>query len=252
MKRVLVFIYGVLCYSITMATFAYFAGFLVNFMVPRGIDSEPASPLGRALLINGALVLLFGLQHSVMARPWFKRMVTKILPRAAERSTYCLVTSAVMFLLFWQWQPLGGVIWNIQNETARIAMYPIYGFGWGLLVFVTFLINHFDLFGLRQVYLYLRGKEYTHLRFATPMFYKYVRHPLYIGWFLIFWVTPTMTVAHLVLAAGLTAYILVAIPFEERDLVRFHGTDYENYRRQVPKFIPIKRGQQRLQEVLSQ
>lgn len=250
MKRVLVFLYGVICYAITMATFAYMAGFLVNFLVPTAIDSAPQVPLAQALLINVGLVALFGLQHSVMARPGFKRVLTRIIPKAAERSTFCLMSSLCLFLLFWQWQPMGGVIWSVQDATLRTGIYSLYGFGWGLLVFVTFLINHFDLFGLRQVYLNLLGKEYKSLHFVTPMFYKYLRHPLYVGWFIIFWATPTMTAAHLVFALTATAYILAAIPFEERDLINHHGRTYAEYRRRVPMFIPGFK-KRRLQEAVS-
>jgi len=251
MKRVLVFLYGVICYAITMATFAYMAGFLANFLVPTAIDAAPQVPLGQALLINVGLIALFGLQHSVMARPGFKRFLTRVIPQAAERSTYCLMSSLCLFLLFFQWQPMGGVIWSVQDAGLRTAIYSLYAFGWVLLVFVTFLINHFDLFGLRQVYMYLRGKEYTPLRFVTPMFYKYLRHPLYVGWFIIFWATPTMTVAHLVFALTATAYILTAIPFEERDLVRHHGSAYAEYRRRVPMFIPKLTSKRKLQEATS-
>lgn len=248
MKRVLIFVYGVICYAITMATFAYLAGFVGNFLVPKAIDSAPQMPLGQALLINLALLAVFGLQHSVMARPAFKRIWTKIIPAAAERSTYCLLSSLALILLFWQWQPLGGTIWHVQEAASRAVLYTLYGFGWVLLVFVTFLINHFDLFGLRQVYLNLRGREYKRLDFQTPMFYKYVRHPLYIGWFIIFWATPTMTAAHLVLALATTIYILVAIRFEERDLAAEHGEVYVSYRRRVPMLIPALRSKQSLQE----
>ncbi len=248
MKRILIFVYGVICYAVTMATFAYLAGFVGNFLVPKAIDSAPQMPLGQALLINLALLAIFALQHSVMARPAFKRMWTRIIPAAAERSTYCLLSSLALILLFWQWQPLGGTIWHVQDAAGRAVLYTLYGFGWVLLVFVTFLINHFDLFGLRQVYLNLRGREYKRLEFKTPLFYKFVRHPLYLGWFIIFWATPTMTAAHLVLALATTIYILVAIRFEERDLAAEHGEVYVSYRRRVPMLIPALRSNQSLQE----
>jgi len=248
MKRVLIFVYGVICYALTMATFAYLAGFVGNFLVPKAIDSAPQMPLKEALLINLALLAVFALQHSVMARPAFKRIWTRIIPAAAERSTYCLLSSLALILLFWQWQPLGGTIWHVQDAAGRAVLYTLYGFGWVLLVFITFLINHFDLFGLRQVYLNLRGREYKRPGFVTPMFYKYVRHPLYLGWFIIFWATPTMTAAHLVLALATTIYILVAIRFEERDLAAEHGEVYLSYRRRVPMLIPALRSNQSLQE----
>jgi protein-S-isoprenylcysteine O-methyltransferase Ste14 len=251
MKRVAIFTYGIICYAITMGTFAYMAGFIGNVVVPKSLDSAVQVPFATALLVNLGLLALFGVQHSVMARPGFKKAWTKIVPKAAERSTYCLFSSVAVALLVWQWQPMGGVIWEVQNGAARVFVHSTYAFGWGLLVFVTFLINHFDLFGLRQMYYYLRGKDERPLRFVKPLFYKFVRHPLYIGWFLIFWATPTMTAAHLVLAVAITAYILIAIYFEERDLVQVHGKVYENYRREVPMLIPGTKRQANLQEVLS-
>lgn len=251
MKRTLFFMYGVICYAISMATFAYMAGFLINFGVPTGIDSTPQMPWLQALLIDIALVALFGIQHSVMARPGFKRVWTKFVPKVIERSTYCLFSSALMLLLCTQWQPLGGVIWDVQNEAGRVLLYSLYAFGWILLVFVTFLINHFDLFGLRQVKLNLLGKEYKHVGFVTPILYKYIRHPLYLGWFTIFWATPAMTIAHLIFAVASTAYILIAVPIEERDLTTFHGETYARYRNEVPKFVPGLKPKPALQEVVN-
>ncbi|MCG8608408.1 isoprenylcysteine carboxylmethyltransferase family protein [bacterium] len=251
MKRVAIFTYGIICYAITMSSFAYLAGFVGNVVVPKSLDAAVQVPIATALLVNLGLLTLFGIQHSVMARPSFKRVWTKIVPEAAERSTYCLFSSAAIALLVWQWQPMGGVIWEVQNGAGRVLLHSVYAFGWALLVFVTFLINHFHLFGLRQVYNYLRGREEKPLRFVTPLFYKFVRHPLYIGWFLIFWATPTMTAAHLVLAVSTTVYILIAIYFEERNLVEAHGESYENYRREVPMLIPGTKRQRNLQEALS-
>ena len=177
-----------------------------------------------------------------MARPWFKRAWTRIVPPAAERSTYVLFASVAMILLFWQWQPMGGLIWQLDTEVGRLVAYGIYAFGWALLLLATFLIDHFDLFGLRQVYLYLRGRPYTGLQFRTPLLYRYVRHPIYVGWLCIFWATPQMTVAHLIFALTTTAYILIAISWEERDLLSAHGETYQRYREQVPKLIPIRFG----------
>ncbi|HVO78447.1 MAG TPA: isoprenylcysteine carboxylmethyltransferase family protein, partial [Candidatus Bathyarchaeia archaeon] len=177
-------------------------------------------------------------QHSVMARPWFKRAWTRLVPEPAERSTYVLFSSLALIALFAFWQPLGGMVWDIQNPTARMVMYQLYGLGIGLVLMATFLINHFDLFGLRQVSLYLVGKPYTHLTFRTPLFYKYIRHPLYVGWFMTFWFTPTMTGAHLLFAVMTTGYILVAIRWEEKDLIDAHGAQYIQYRESVPMFIP--------------
>jgi protein-S-isoprenylcysteine O-methyltransferase Ste14 len=201
------------------------------------MDSIPEMSFGQALLVNVGLLGLFALQHSIMARPAFKRWWTKFVPPPVERSTYVLFSSLALLLLFWQWQPMGGKIWTIENSTGRLLLYGLFAFGWLLVLVSTFLINHFDLFGLRQVYLYLRGKEYTSLKFGTPGPYKLVRHPLYVGWFFAFWATPTMTVAHLVFALLTTAYILIAIQLEERDLLTAHAA-YAEYRRQVPMLVP--------------
>ena len=248
MKKILVFTYGVICYAIFFGTFLYAAGFIGNIFVPKSIDSGAAVPTWVALLSNAALLGLFAVQHSVMARPGFKKLVTKIIPAAAERSTYVLLSSICLILLFAYWQPLGGVVWEVQNQTARILLYALFAFGWLLVLVTTFLINHFDLFGLRQVWLYLRGKEYQPLGFVTPGPYKHVRHPLYVGWLFAFWATPVMTVAHLVFALATTAYILIAIRLEERDLMDIHGEAYKTYRRQVPMLIPAGRKELMLQE----
>ena len=242
MKRILVFVYGVMSYVISLAIFAYLAGFLGNLLVPWSIDATPDGPLWEALVINTLLLTVFGLQHSVMARPRFKDWLTRFVPRPAERSTYMVFTNLALVLLFWQWRPTGGVIWDAQDSTSRGIIHGTYIAGWLIALGTTFLINHFDLFGLRQVWLYLRGKPYTSLGFKTPGPYKVVRHPLYIGWFIVFWATPTMTIAHLIFAAGMTVYILIAIPFEERDLEDYHGENYAAYRRKVPMLIPIPRG----------
>lgn len=238
MKKIFVFTYGVLCYALFFGTFLYAFGFIGNLFVPKSIDSGATVPTWVALLVNAGLLGLFAVQHSVMARPGFKKLLTKIIPTAAERSTYVLLSSLCLILLFSQWQPMGGEIWNVQNAIGKSLLYTLFVFGWLLVLVTTFLINHFDLFGLRQVWLYLRGKEYQPLRFVTPGPYKYVRHPLYVGWLFAFWATPTMTAAHLVFALATTAYILLAIQFEERDLVEAHGETYRNYRRRVPMLIP--------------
>jgi protein-S-isoprenylcysteine O-methyltransferase Ste14 len=240
--RVTIFLYGVFCYLVFFATFLYAIAFLGDFGVPKSIDSGAQGSLGRALAVDVLLLGLFAVQHSLMARPWFKRAWTRIVPPAAERSTYVLFASVAMILLFWKWQPMGGLIWQLDTEVGRLVAYGIYAFGWALLLLATFLIDHFDLFGLRQVYLYFRGRPYTGLQFRTPLLYRYVRHPIYVGWLCIFWATPQMTVAHLVFALATTAYILIAISWEERDLLSAHGETYQRYREQVPKLIPIKFG----------
>jgi protein-S-isoprenylcysteine O-methyltransferase Ste14 len=238
MRRILVFTYGLTCYLIFLGTFLYAIGFVGNFLVPKSLDSAPEMTWGQALLVNVGLLGLFALQHSIMARPAFKRWWTTFVPPPAERSTYVLFSSLALLLLFWQWQPMGGVIWQVENSAGRLLLYSLFTFGWLLVLVSTFLINHFDLFGLRQVSLYLRGKEYTSLKFATPGPYRLVRHPLYVGWFFAFWATPTMTVAHLVFASLTAAYILIAIQLEERDLLAAHGEAYVAYRRRVPMLIP--------------
>jgi methanethiol S-methyltransferase len=237
-RRIAVFVYGVVCYMAALATFAYLAAFLENLVVPRSIDSAPQTPLWIALLVDLGLLALFAIQHSVMARPAFKAMWTKVVPQAAERSTYVLFSSVAMFLLFWLWQPIGGVIYNIENAYGRIALYVLYAVGWVTVLLTTFLINHFDLFGLRQVALQLMGRPYTGLRFRTPGPYKLVRHPLYVGWLMVFWSTPQMTAAHLLFAMALTTYILIAIQYEERDLMKMHR-EYAEYRRRVPMMVPF-------------
>jgi methanethiol S-methyltransferase len=245
-SRITTFVYGVICYLAFLATFLYAIGFIGNFGVPKSIDSGPQSPFLEALAINCALLGLFAVQHSVMARQWFKRAWTRVVPTSVERSTYVLLSSVALLLLFWKWEPMGGVIWNIENDSARWLLHVAYGFGW-LTVFVsTLLINHFDLFGLRQVWLRVLDRPYTPLAFRTPGPYRFIRHPLYLGWFIVFWSAPVMTVTHLVFALATTGYILVAIQFEERDLIKMHG-EYAEYRRRVPMILPL--GSRKREEV---
>lgn len=241
MGRVLVLLYGVVCYAVFFVTFLYAIGFVGNLYVPKSIDSPPAGSFGQALLIDLALLGLFALQHSVMARPAFKRAWTRIVPEAIERSTYVLFSSLALIVLFRFWQPLGGIVWSVEDPVASAILYGVFGFGFFLVLLSTFLINHFDLFGLRQVWTYFRGRRYESLPFATPGPYRLVRHPLYLGFLLAFWATPTMTVAHLVFAIATTGYILIAIQFEERDLVSFYGARYADYRARVPMLIPWRR-----------
>jgi protein-S-isoprenylcysteine O-methyltransferase Ste14 len=242
MKRFAVLLYGVGCYAVFLAVFLYAIGFIGNLWVPKSMDSPREVAFMEALLVNLGLLGLFAVQHSVMARPAFKRWWTRIIPAAAERSTYVLFSSLALVALFRWWQPMGGIIWDITSPAGVQATYATYAAGWLLLLYVTFLIDHFDLFGLRQVWLQWRGRAYTPVPFRTPWLYRQVRHPLYIGWLLIFWATPTMTVAHLVFAIMTTAYILVAIQFEERDLISEHP-EYAEYRRHVPMLLPfVRRG----------
>ncbi len=238
MKRFLVLSYGLANYAVFLGVFLYLAGFIGNLWVPRSMDSAPVGPVWQALLVDMLLVGLFGIQHSVMARPAFKQWWTKYVPKPIERSTYVMFTNAALIVLFIFWRPVGGTVWDVQNPTARAALWTLFALGWLIVLLTTFLINHFDLFGLRQVWLYFRGKPYSHLSFRTPGPYRFVRHPLYVGWITAFWATPTMTLTHLVFAMGMTTYILMAIPWEERDLVTFHGKRYAAYRRAVPMLIP--------------
>ena len=242
LKRLSIFAYGLASYAVFFVTFLYALGFVGNFGVPRSIDGAPSTDFTTALLIDLGLLGVFAIQHSLMARPFFKRWWTRLIPESAERSTYVLFSSLALIALFAWWQPLGGMVWDISDPTGRAVLYALFGFGWALVLVATFLINHFDLFGLRQVWLQLRGRPYTALRFGTPGPYKLVRHPLYVGWFFAFWATPTMSVTHLVFALATTAYILIAIQLEERDLVDSLGEDYRRYREKVPMLIPFFRG----------
>jgi protein-S-isoprenylcysteine O-methyltransferase Ste14 len=242
LKRLLFFVYGVASYLIFLATFLYAIAFVGGFAVPSRLDGPSGSSLPMALAIDCALLAVFAVQHSVMARRWFKDRWTQVVPWALERSTYVLCASLALLLLFWQWRPIGIEIWSVENAAARVVLWGLFAIGWATVLIVTFLINHFDLFGLRQVWLPLTGRPYTRVSFRTPLPYRFVRHPLYFGFLLAFWMTPTMTLAHLVFAAATTAYIVLAIQFEERDLVSEHGPAYEEYRRRVPMLLPGRRG----------
>lgn len=238
-KRILFFAYGIFSYLIFLGTFLYAVGFIGNFGVPTTLDGEASGSFVLNIAIDAGLLTLFAAQHSIMARRWFKEWWTQIVPKPVERSTYVLFSSLALILLFWQWRPLGGVVWSVENPVGVVVLRSLFAFGWGLVLVSTFLINHFDLFGLRQVWFYLLGKPYQPLKFGTPVLYRIVRHPLYVGWFFAFWMTPQMTFAHLLFAVATTAYILLAIRFEERDLVREHGEVYESYRLTVPMLVPF-------------
>lgn len=239
MSRFMFLLYGFVCYSIFFVTFLYAIGFVNDLFVPKGIDSAPTAPFGQALLINLLLLGLFAIQHSTMARPAFKRWWTKIVPEPIERSTYVLLASLCLILLFWKWEPMGGVIWSVQSETLSVLLTSISILGFGIVLIATFLINHFELFGLHQVWNYFRGKENKPMTFKTPFLYKAVRHPIYMGFTIAFWATPEMTAAHLVFAIMTTAYMLVGIQLEERDLIRMYGPKYLQYRKFVPMLIPF-------------
>jgi len=237
MNRILTLAYGAVSYAFFLFTYLYAIGFVGNVVVPKSLDSAATDPWLTALMIDLGLLSLFAVQHSVMARPEFKRLLTRVIPGAVERSTYVLASSLALLLLFWQWRPLGGVVWEVQNEVGRAVLYGGFAFGWLLVLITTFVINHFDLFGLRQTWRAFRGLPQAGVRFVTPVLYRMVRHPLYVGWLFAFWSTPTMTVTHVFFAAVTTAYILVAIQLEERDLMRAHP-EYADYRRRVPMLVP--------------
>jgi len=238
MKRLAIFVYGLIGYLSFLGTFLYAIAFVGGFGIPRTLDSQPVMPTAPAIAIDLGLLALFAVQHSVMARPWFKRWWTKFVPEAAERSTYVLFSSVAMVAIFAFWQPIGGVVWQVQNPTAKAAILSSFAFGWALVFVASLLINHFDLFGMRQVWLYLRGVEYTHPEFDTPGLYRFVRHPLYIGWLMAFWSATTMTAAHLLFSVMTTAYILLAIRCEEHDLKQSLGEPYRKYRESVPMLVP--------------
>jgi protein-S-isoprenylcysteine O-methyltransferase Ste14 len=242
-KRLSIFLYGVISYAIFFGTFLYAVGFIGNFAVPRTLDGTPTMGLMAALLIDLGLLGLFAVQHSVMARPVFKRWFTRLVPESAERSTYVLLSSLALIAMFAWWQSLGGAVWNVTDPTLRGVLWGCFAFGWLLVLVSTFLINHFDLFGLRQVWLQLMGRPYTSLAFRTPGPYRLVRHPLYVGWFFAFWATPMMTISHLVFALATTGYILIAIQLEERDLIAHFGKTYTDYKQRVPMLLPFTRKQ---------
>jgi protein-S-isoprenylcysteine O-methyltransferase Ste14 len=231
-------LYGIASYGVFLGVFVYAVGFIGGFLTPTRLDGTPSRPFWQALAIDLGLLGLFAVQHSVMARPAFKRWWTRFVPEPVERSTYVLFSSLALVALFAWWQPIGGIVSNARPGLIRGGVIALYLFGWALLLYTTFLIDHFDLFGLKQVWRVSKGAAYQPPQFYTPSLYKLVRHPLYVGWLTIFWAAPTMTVAHLVFALATTAYILIAIRLEEHDLVEAFGDRYVNYRRRTPMLIP--------------
>jgi protein-S-isoprenylcysteine O-methyltransferase Ste14 len=240
MGRVIAFIFGLISYIVFFGTFLYAIGFVGNVFVPKSIDSGGETSSVSALLINVVLLLIFGLQHSVMARPAFKRTWTQFVPKVIERSVYVLFASSALILLFWQWRPMTDSVWNVENSVGRYVLYGIFASGWLIVLLSTFMINHFDLFGMRQVYYHSRGTTPPEMNFQTRAFYKIVRHPIMLGFIIAFWATPAMTVGHLLFACVTTVYILVAIQFEERDLVSAHGETYKAYKQKVGMLVPRK------------
>lgn len=242
MLRWCVLIYGVIAYLVFLASFLYAVGFVGGFLVPKTIDSGSAGAGVPSLLVNLGLLSLFAVQHSVMARPAFKRWWTRIIPSAMERSTYVLASSLILFLLFWLWQPLPSVVWQVTQPWAVGALWAVFGIGWLIVLISTFLINHFDLFGLRQVFLHFSGQSYTPVPFRTPWLYRVVRHPIMLGFLIAFWTIPTMTQGHLLFAAVVTAYVLIALRLEERDLLAHYGETYSAYQGQVRMLLPLPIG----------
>jgi protein-S-isoprenylcysteine O-methyltransferase Ste14 len=238
MNRYLTIGYGAACYVVFLAAFLYAIGFVGNFVVPRSVDHGVTAPIAEAVVVNVLLLGLFAVQHSVMARPAFKRRWTRLVPKTIERSTYVLISSLLLFLLFWQWRTMPAVIWDVTWQPGRFGLYVLFGLGWVTVLTATFMINHFDLFGLRQVYLAWRGQPYSDLRFHTSLLYRLVRHPIMLGFIIAFWATPTMTAGHLLFALATTGYILIALQFEEHDLTEALGDQYREYRSRVPMLIP--------------
>jgi protein-S-isoprenylcysteine O-methyltransferase Ste14 len=241
MFRVFASFYGVVSYIVFFLSFLYAIGFVGNLFVPKTIDSGDVAPIVPSLIINVMLLGLFAIPHSVMARPAFKQWFTRYIPAVIERSTYVLVSSLLLFLVYWQWQPMIGIIWHIESALGLIILTGIFWLGWAVVLLATLMINHFDLFGLRQVYINFKGHEYRHLEFKVVGLYNLCRHPIMLGFIIAFWATPTMTTGHLLFAVATTGYILIALQFEERDLTEFFGDTYRSYQKKVPMLFPYKR-----------
>ncbi len=238
MGRVLSLAYGAVAYALFFVVFLYLIGFTGNVLVPKSIDSGTPSPLGEALLVDFLLVALFGVQHSVMARPAFKSWWTTFVPKPVERSTYVLLASLILALMFWQWRPIPAVIWHFQPPLAVTLLTGLFFLGWGVALYSSSIIDHFDLFGLRQVFLHFRNRPYTHPPFAARSLYRIVRHPLMVGILIGIWSTPMMTAGHLLFSLLMSGYVFVGVTFEERDLSRMLGDEYRLYRSRTPMFVP--------------
>jgi protein-S-isoprenylcysteine O-methyltransferase Ste14 len=238
MNRSLAVVYGTLSYTLFLVVFLYLIGFVGGLLVPRSVDDAIAAPAGWAVVVDGTLVMLFAVQHSVMARPAFKRWWTRTVPAPIERSTYVLVASLVLVVLFWQWRALPFVVWEVTWQPARVGVWTLFWLGWATVLASTFMINHFELFGLKQVFAAWRARPAVDTGFRTTLLYRVVRHPLMLGFLIAFWAAPTMTAGHLLFAAMMTGYILFAVQLEERDLIAALGTHYTEYRKRVPMLIP--------------
>jgi protein-S-isoprenylcysteine O-methyltransferase Ste14 len=241
MGRFIAFLYGVISYFVFFGTILYAIGFVENLLVPKSIDTGTVVSLTEALIVNLLLMSLFAVQHSVMARPQFKAWWTTIVPKPVERSTYVLLASLALVLLFWQWRPLPAVVWQVADPQTAMGIMVLSFVGWGLVFASTFMINHFELFGLHQVANNLTGRPMPPVRFKTPLLYRFVRHPIYLGFILAFWAAPTMTVGRLLFAAVTTAYLFVGIALEEHDLIETFGDDYRNYKRRVAMLVPWRK-----------
>lgn len=243
-SRTLILLYGVIVYAFFFVTFCYVFGFLHNLVVPKSIDSGQTGPIATSVLVNVSLLGAFAIQHLIMARLFFKKWWTTIIPPSAERTTFVLLATALVALLMWQWRPMTGVIWEVENSIIRAILIGISGVGLGIVLYSSFVIDHFDLFGLRQVWLHYRQIPYTHHPFSERSVYKYVRHPLMVGFMICFWATPSMTQGHLLFAAVTTAYIIVGVLVEERTLIGILGDAYVEYAKRTPRYIPLpgKRG----------
>ena len=239
--KVIVFLYGIVSYALGVASLLYLICFISNIVVPKTIDSAPEGGVGQAVLVDLILIGLFAFQHSVMARPGFKERWTRIVPKPAERSTYVLITGLVLALLCWQWQPIPGVVWNVENAVGKGLLQALFWLGWAILFASTFMINHFDLFGLRQVYLRLKSQPYRPVPFVEAALYRFVRHPIMLGVLIGYWATPSMSVGHLLFAAVSTGYVFIGIFLEEHDTRQALGETYERYRRKTSMILPLPR-----------